>query len=539
MDNLIDDIMEDLFTVAPELRERRAEVKAAVEKMMAARPHAELDATFKSELRERLMKEFAGLRATRDTQQARNSLFGFQLSRPALAVGGLLGLVIIVTLAVRPTAAPKTSSDLALGNANTAKPVTLAQLGQVKHVAAGAFGHLNATNGSESARSFAGAGSTAAVGAAAMPVPVPPDAPVAAMDAAQISAVGAKTVSSAVSNVGVTMPVPDAKMMPIRYEPTRHEYRFTGDLTLPTTPVEVLKVDHDIDSSAVSSLLRNVNLGPIDLGRFESTKVQNLNLVEDRDFGYVINIDLVNGTANIGQNWQRWPNNPNPQPLTEADLPSDSEIIAVAQMFVQDYGLSVAGYGEPTVDRSWRRLATASAAAPAYIPDRLTVTYPMLVAGKQVYDQGGTVQGLYITVDARLKKVTDAGSITLQNYLASAYEPVTDSSAVTKAISRGGVGRWVDENAEKVVAHELDAPQEVLTTVWNYDNGQSTQLLVPALLFRVKDGAQMKDGEWYQQNVVIPLAKDFYVENPVPVMYMRGGAEPAIAPTPSVAPARP
>lgn len=268
--------------------------------------------------------------------------------------------------------------------------------------------------------------------------------------------------------------------------------------------------------------------------------MQSLNLIEDRDFGYVVNVNLSGGTANIGQNWQRWPSNPNVRPLVQSDLPNDSEVIAIAQLFAQDYGLSLAAYGEAFVNKSWRRVAkSADDTSPTYVPDRLTVTYPLLVAGKPVYDQGGSVQGLSITVNARLKKVTDAGPIALQNYLASAYDPVTDMGDVTKAIGQGGVARWVNQNAEKVIAHELEAPQEVLTTVWSYAEGQSTQLLVPALLFRVKDGGQLQDGEWFQETIVIPLAKDFYTDVSInPILYMKGGAEPAITPTPVVAPER-
>lgn len=84
--------------------------------------------------------------------------------------------------------------------------------------------------------------------------------------------VATKMVSGTVSDLGITttMIAPDA--MPIRYQPTRHEYRYAGELALPTAPVEVLKVNRDIDAAAVSSLLRNVNLGPVTSGALRAPR---------------------------------------------------------------------------------------------------------------------------------------------------------------------------------------------------------------------------------------------------------------------------
>lgn len=549
MDNPINKLLEDLFAAAPELRERRAEVQATVEKMIAAQPTAALDEAFRAELRDRLLKEFA-------VQQivAKKSLFpfGFALSRPALAFGGLVGLFIVITLAMRG-GTPKPAANLAAqGQAQPA--VTLALGGEIKHVGAGAFGALTAAT-ADSGNTPSGAGASFAAThnnatADAVQVAAPSGAATRPMMAPTPVA-----VATGESTAAAKMVTPG---MPIRYQTTRQEYRYAGELALPTAPVEVLKVDHAVDTAAVTARIADLKLGLLDLSRFEPAQTQYLNLVEDREFGYTVNVDFQNGTANIGQNWIKWPNSacsttgrdcPVVAPLTAADLPSDTEAIAVAAVFVRDYGIDVTHYGEPVVDKSWQRTVVpmtasgAEAAAPAYVPDRVTVRYPLLVAGKAVYDQSGNPVGMNVSVDVRLRKVTDAGPIALQNYLASAYEPITDQAKVTKTIAAGGLGRWVDENAAKVVTHDLDAPQEVYVQVWNYADGVSAQYLVPALLFHVKDAdAPMRDGEWFQSDVIVPLAKDFYA-GVGPIMYMKGGGVSGSAGTsrgvivPDIAPA--
>lgn len=56
------DILEELYALDPTLREKEAEIKKIIDRMIKNRPEVEINETFRSELREKIMREIAATR---------------------------------------------------------------------------------------------------------------------------------------------------------------------------------------------------------------------------------------------------------------------------------------------------------------------------------------------------------------------------------------------------------------------------------------------------------------------------------------------
>lgn len=56
------DILEELYALDPTLREKEAEIKKIIDRMIKNRPEVEINETFRSELREKIMREIATMK---------------------------------------------------------------------------------------------------------------------------------------------------------------------------------------------------------------------------------------------------------------------------------------------------------------------------------------------------------------------------------------------------------------------------------------------------------------------------------------------
>ncbi len=103
--------------------------------------------------------------------------------------------------------------------------------------------------------------------------------------ASDTTAIEAPTVSS-----DSKMMSPD--MMP--YMPIEYVYSYTGSLgTIPKEMNVFRKKIESISSTPASDILQKFNLTSLDIARFQSLKIQNMSLVEDREYGLALNVDFT------------------------------------------------------------------------------------------------------------------------------------------------------------------------------------------------------------------------------------------------------
>ncbi len=540
MNQHISEILQDLYRLDPELKKSETQLVPIIEKLLAARPDTGFDDKFRTELRAKVLAEL-GERAAAGPpawKAAFNALFG--APRAVFAVGGAaLGVLLMIALfsPSRPIlpGAPTDGGDLGLGSGSAVIQLGLGP----KITAAGrhAFGSLAAGVSGESAagRDGSDAAKMAAPGAAPRPV----------SDTAVAAAAPPLGLGGGGGMAG--LPAPDT--MPSRYQPpVGYDFKYPGQLDLSASEVEVLMREKSFDSKLLAAMVGRVDLGLMDLSRLNDLNVQNITLVEDKEFGYWVNVNFDDGSVNISQNWQRWPQPyaacaPGaeclPPRLQLADIPADEELIRIAADFVSEMGISTESYGQPRVDNSWRYYyETAENKADYWFPDQLTVEYPLLINGMKVYNGDGRTVGMMVGVDVRNRRAANISPIYVQKYVSSAYDAVTDAALVSELIAKGGVQQMYSEGADKMVTLELAEPERAFYSHWIYANGRSENVLVPALVFPIKDKPQ--DGSVWLEKVVVPLARDVLVQNVgvYPVLMMKDGAVGTAAPeTASSAPA--
>lgn len=337
------------------------------------------------------------------------------------------------------------------------------------------------------------------------------------------------------------MMAPDAMIYPPVDMPV-YNYTYDGKIELPEAELPVYRKESvPFNSSDTRAIVRNLAIRDIDTGAFENLGLSNLTLTEDRDYGYMLNIDFLNGTINMYQNYLKWPqpvcdqNGCTPLPkITESDIPADSVIIAEGQKFIQKYRIDMSAYGAPQVDSSWRIWYARSAemGGEQMIPDMYTVTYPLLLDGKTIYQEGGSYKGLTLNYDIRTKRITGLYGIEKSTLNRSSYRTIQDLTLIQDMIKNGGRYINTDTSANagrKVVNITLGEPTLGYAHIFGeWKNGKTTEYLVPAYIFPVKNPP--KEG-YTPSTIVIPLVESFVQKVQIgpmdPIIY---STEPAVEP---------
>jgi hypothetical protein len=147
--------------------------------------------------------------------------------------------------------------------------------------------------------------------------------------------------------------------------------------------------------------------------------------------------------------------------------------------------------------------------AEMYVPDTITVLYPLLVDGQTVYDEGGTKSGINVAVNIRHKAVGGVWSLTSQNYMSSGYDAVQDEQQILSyidAFEQYATDYLPPEMKIEKKELELGTPAQGYVNMYRMLDQHSEQLLVPALIFPVLNAPE--DQPWFRKNVIVPLAAD-------------------------------
>lgn len=511
-------ILSDLYALDPGLKDQEELLIKLINELLVSRPDTKFDARFAAELKAKLTERLA---LVEQPNRSRNNIFSnlnFMKYLLPLAGGALVIVLAIVGL-------QKSRTMPGARNYASNKTQSLAW----RDMGARAFGSLKnsgiAAQGETTESPVPGvAQNNAARGAAPQATGVPSQeqtellAPT--LDAPSFSA-GGETSGGAKALPGRLMAPP----LPIE----TYRYVYKGEpLKLEDKEVKVLNREKPGVNKNLDGALRNLQFAGADLGAFSNAGVTNFQLAEDKDNGYLVNVDFMNGTVEMYQNWVRWPQPTEYRPLTKAEVSPDSVLVAVADTFLNDRHIDRSGYEAGAVDDDWGRFKIMAAAPPApnnarmeiyNMPDVVTVIYQQTINGQKVYEQNGQRVGIRVSVNVRAKQVTGVSGLMTQNYRASSYEAETDAKTILKIAEQGGVygpvyGYGEDGN-QTVVAIELGTPERVYVKMYTYQakTNDNLELYVPALAFPIKNapaGANI-----YQNQVVAPLAKELLTENPI------------------------
>lgn len=477
-DARLETLLEELYAIDGDLKAHGPALRALVAELLASKPSPVIDERFAAELRRKLLA-----RATSSTSAASTSLIAsigmrrfFTYAVPGLAV---LAIAVLGVMTLGP--APRSGDRLALQSGSPSRG-----FGTVERLGDGAFGALSA---SSAPRPESGGGSrAAAAGAVALETGAVP--PSAGGDTAKMIAPGEP------------------------YVPTVYTYVYKGEAIdgLLSPKVDVYKPSTvKTDAPVPADLLTRLGFGLADLTRLRSVQIQSFSVVEDRDYGYAVWVDLASGGISFSQNG-RWPHaavewDPATglpkDPIRPSEVPTEAEAVRIADAFLAEYGIDRSRYGTPKLRDDWRVLYETSAdKSLVYVPEAVSVVYPELVDGKEILEPNGAPAGLEVSVHARLRRVTGAWNLAARTYAASAYEGETDSARVLDIASKGGPMAWYPDRGEyRTVEVAIGTPTGGLVRSWQPDG----ELFVTALLFPLIDApAELA----WQKVVAVPLAKE-------------------------------
>lgn len=522
--NQLTTILQELYDWNPKLRAKESELIKLIKALSEARPDTQFNEQFAAELKKDLLSHRILLDEDEGLEE-NISLFNFNNMTKKLYFGlgavALASLVIVVVL-INNQANNKSSFVFNGLEENT---------DQFVQAGPGAFGSLAKLAQGEGASKTAELAQSTPVRDAASDGIMMAQEP--NLDAADSRVVSSDSVErpSAASPVSQTLSVPAiglggggiggdyAKMiLPMQ----SFEYVYTGDaLDLSEDKALVyrrLKGDGSL-SNKFDGLIGGQKVGPLDLQVFSGLQTNSLAFNENRSFGYSVNIDLREESIYIGQNWPYWQSERDKcgdnvscwesYRVKIGDVPSNDVLISMADKFLQDKKINRSNYGDPQIDNFWRlNYESSSDKDNYYIPEEISVIYPLMIDGQMVYDQGGSFDGLRVNVNLLHKLVSGVSNLNTARYESSEYSLETDVQKVLEAASKGGSRFYYGDGTEKITL-ELGTPTKSLIRYWRYTSGLSEELLIPALIFPVKN---VPDNYYGSRFITIPLVREMLDE---------------------------
>lgn len=494
LESKIEQILNDLYRIDASFKQHEAKVRAIIKEVLASKPDTKFDERFAQDLRRKLLAQADLLKEKNDLSLLKR-LKNLKLMNYALGATALAAIILVVVIGLHQAPGPSGKNDVA--DLFTAAP-------QITRLPNNAFGTLAPATQISAPLGLGGDNG----------------AETFSQNAADRSLAEPKAVG-----MGGGGGTSSAIMPPF----VNYKYVYKGS---------EFSIDHDqmpvyrrvktaANGGDIASLIRNMNFGLVDMSSFDDLKLENMNLVQNKDFGYSFNINVQESSISIYQNWQRWPT---PDKLCQdqtcldsarlkiTDVPDDAALISIADQFLKDHNISTENYDTPYVDNTWKiEYDNATDKANAYIPNVLTVIYPQKIEGSVVYDESGRKAGLGVNVDVTVKKVAGLGELYAQNYDSSMYEVEKDSGKLIALAEKGGIngGYWTG-SAGRTEEIELGTPSVVYVKNYRYSQmGISDELLIPSLMFPIVKGPV--SGMFYQKSIIVPLPTDMQTHDEGPV----------------------
>lgn len=492
----IEQILSELYTLDPSLRDEEKTLIAILEKMLRARPAVKVDELFAQNLKRTLMDV--------PIQKKSNfiSYFSSMIKKPVLFAGAAtLGAVLLVSAYVLNATTSRYAFQTSVPTLSVARELPRNAFGPLLNTAA-PLGSPEAISADYSGARQGGV--------------IPPMA--------------AKNMAVSEPAVSANNPVSSLGMMDKMIAPYyNYTYKYTGEpLNLTETEAPVFRRIKDTGlSHDFAQAILGKNNGMMDLSNFDNAVLQNFQLAQNTKDGYIINVDLQNGNININPNYEKWyppcsgTTCDAPKPLIEKDIPSNDKIIAIANEFLDEFGISREQYGAPVVEESWKNnypmpfaegMARDTSVISQYIPDVISVIYPIAIEGQKITESSGMDFGLHVNVDIRKMKGQGVWNLFTNQYQKSNYETETDASRILKIAENGGNG-WYRAPTENTRTLSLGTPEKIYISHYQYvpETGLSNELYVPALKFPVMN-IPTDQPYFYQRFIVVPLVKEILTQ---------------------------
>ncbi len=315
------------------------------------------------------------------------------------------------------------------------------------------------------------------------------------------------------------------KMISSEYRNIKYSYVYTGDdFSLFPSDVNVYRRLTPDLSHELSDTITDKKISFFDLKKFSDLGINNMTVFEDKDYGYSLYLGLADSSFSIYKNWEKWPGYNNAvncdsagacyqeNSLTIEEVTNDEEILNISNQFLSDYEINLDNYGPGEVQKSWLKNYLLKSSY-QYIPETITVIYPLKISGAAVYEEYGNKTGLTVEVDMREKKVSGVYNLMYQYFESSTYSTEADKEAIISLAEQGGLyNNYYYADGENIDEMEVNLGQPTLglVRVWQYNekDGKNYELYVPAYIFPILSADSYPS--LYKENIVVPAVKDFF-----------------------------
>lgn len=538
----IEKIIEDICTLAPELGEKKQEVRRLVEALIEHKPDITVDSAFVEELRKTLRSEMRV-----PYQPAKASSFNMMALIQGVLHNKIAYSFVALVLVVLATL-PFVNISKRMQTPEDTKVLLAPQVKDLSQKAA--FGSL--ADVQQTGDQTMVAAQPQPTGEIAKNTNVQNNAVSPSIRSASMPSMYAAgtnqdtTVSSGSASAGGAVS-PSSVMIPPWGGYQYPVYIYKGELPDIDAEGYVYRREPGITSGNLNKLLGNLNLGLVNMGSFSGASIQRLEVVSKGEPSYNVSVDMTNGEVSI----YRVETNGVTESPANAVNPSkidDVSMVAIANVFLSEHGIDVSSYGAPQVQKptyyyamplTENVVSERSVSSDYFMPYyNLTVLYPLVINGMRVVEQGGSQVGISVSINVQGKFVESVYGLRSQNYERSLYPFLQDKAKILEMVRNGGYGqnyyplRESDGTMKtKTLSISVGDPEIVLMRYWKYEQNasQPTELLVPALMFDIDQESWSGKGIYVQDAITIPLVEELIQDQwsrsiPVPMPMMKGGA---------------
>lgn len=475
MDKQIKQILSELYDIDPLLENNEKELIKIIKKLLASRPDTKFDKNFAKRLRADLL--------TKEGKTFNMNLlqkFGFLIG------GATLASLLIVPVLLNNSG----KGDLGITDIGFEAAPTITMLPK------GAFGDLVGITSGPGSNNLA--------------------AETADSDLARPQSGGG-------GFAGSNMIAPAPGGFPESYEITEYRYIYAGDdLSLEEDQLEVLRRKPAVAN--VGGLSGQFSLGLANLQSISNLQFENISMYQGGNNGLRVSVDLRNGELSLSQQEAFFDYGEIYRPIQPSEIPPDADLTRLADEFIAKYQINLSNYGSGEVSGNFRQTVDlAGSNAVIYLPEVVSVVYPLSIEGTRVYDQGANPQGVYVNINVRTKKVVSLHGLSLQQYEASLYDVETNIDTLINKWQNQNRYAYPSEVSVKTVDIKLGTPELVYVEVYKWDvaSGDS-RLLVPAYRFPVLE--KPTDAYYYSDYVAIPLVPSLLENQGGPIRIMKGNS---------------
>ncbi len=532
-------ILTELYSFEPSLKDYEAELVLIINKIDVAKPDTKFDQSFAEALKFKILNTSELENSSRviiDESINTNTIsklfnYNFMNKKIYITAGSLAALSLIFIVFINYYK-PQVPDNSTLGNIINPSNNEM----MISKLPAGAFGslaNLSPASVGDDSRS------------AAMPL---------GMGSAESGSLANETnfmvtdmsLDRVVSSDMAMAPLDKMSMIMPYYG---YKYSYVGDelnLSEETLPVYRRLKGHNNAAIDLAKTLKSFGFSDLNLSNFDNLQVTNLSVAENKELGLLINFDFNEESVYVYENWRYWQNKEREAcngdmncfekfRLTLNDIPSDEQLISLANNFLEKHKISLTNYSTPRVDNNWREDYNRSESKQDYyIPEILSVVYPLLINGEEVRDQSGNFAGLRVSINVSKNAVNGLNGLFPYRYEASDYATETSVDNILKIVENGGWNQnyYLPDNVQTL---NLGTPTRAYVQLWRYDNAssQNNELLVPSLIFPIVS-ENSNSYYSYQRYVIVPLVKEILDEIGIRPDIMPMLRDDVVAPMPPV-----